>query len=205
MLDTILIATHNQGKLREFQNLLQPMRCLSLNEYQIKSVEESGASFIENAILKARHACAHSQLPALADDSGLVVPSLNGAPGIYSARFAGPDAKDEDNIERLLDQMRHLGPTQRHAYFYCALVFMNHEHDPTPLIASAKLEGSISLSAKGTHGFGYDPIFYLPAKQCTLAELTAEVKNSLSHRALALKSLTINLAEKLNEQASKSI
>lgn len=199
MLNKILIATHNPGKFREFQSLLHPVTCVSLTELDIDSVDENGASFIENAILKARYASAKSQLPALADDSGLVVPALRGAPGIYSARFAGPDAKDQDNIEKLLSQMHEFDSHERHAYFYCALALVTHAKDPTPLIATGKLVGLITHEPKGSHGFGYDPVFYLPSHQCCLAELPSVIKNTLSHRANALKALQINLTEKLNE------
>lgn len=199
MLHTILIATHNPGKLHEFQSLLEPITCLSLAELNIGSVDETGASFIENAILKARMACAQSQLPALADDSGLVVPYLKGAPGIYSARFAGPDANDQDNITELLNQMNQLKGDERYAYFYCALAFVTHANDPTPLIATGKLTGTIAQAPKGSHGFGYDPVFYLPSQQCCLAELPAAVKNTISHRANALKALKTMLTEKLDD------
>lgn len=188
-MESIIIATNNSGKLAEFQSLLSPIRCISQTTYKIIPPAETGLSFIENAIQKARHASKISQQPALADDSGLVVPALSGRPGIHSARFAGPDATDEENIALLLNTMKPLAEQQRHAYFYCALALVQTHDDPTPLIALGKLQGSIIKKPVGSHGFGYDPIFFIQAHQKTLAELPEDIKNTLSHRSMALKSL----------------
>ncbi len=155
----------------------------------IFDAEETGLSFIENAILKARHASSLANKPALADDSGLVVPSLNGEPGIYSARYAGRKANDEDNIQQLLSKMADLSQEQRQAYFFCAIALMQHAKDPTPIIATGIFHGIISVKPSGTNGFGYDPVFYLNEYQCTAAELPAKIKNRISHRAKALNQL----------------
>ena len=187
----LVIATGNAGKMAELQALLSPIVCVSQQELGIKCIEETGLTFIENAILKARHASRLSQKPALADDSGLVVPQLQGQPGIYSARFAGVGATDKENRELLLQKM--LAYTERHAYFYCALALVQHEKDPTPLLATGQLWGTISQKPKGTHGFGYDPLFFLTKQQCTMAELPIEIKNTISHRGLALQQLQQHL------------
>lgn len=185
----LILATGNLGKVAEFQAMLAPIQCLSQKSLGIESVEETGLSFIENAILKARHASRLAQKPALADDSGLVVPALHGEPGIYSARFAGSHATDHDNIKLLLEKMASIPTGQRQAFFYCALALVQHAEDPTPIIATGKLEGLINKEALGANGFGYDPIFYLTEYHCTVAQLEDTVKNSISHRALALKQL----------------
>lgn len=185
----ILLATSNAGKIAELEAILSPIHCIPQASLGIDSVEETGLSFIENAILKARHASHLAKIPALADDSGLVVVALNGEPGIYSARFAGIDATDEANTQRLLSRLAQTPENRRQAYFYCALALVQHEHDPTPLVATGKLIGDISLVPEGQNGFGYDPVFYLKEHGCTLAMLPRAIKNTLSHRALALKSL----------------
>lgn len=185
---TIVLATHNAGKIQELQTLLAPTSCVSQSHFNLASIEETGLSFVENALLKARHASQiQSHQPALADDSGLVVPALNGKPGIYSARYAGPKASDEENIHHLLNQMKQV--KNRQAFFYCVLVLIQHATDPTPVIATGILHGLIAEKPSGTNGFGYDPVFYLPEYQCTLAELSLNKKNQMSHRALALEDL----------------
>lgn len=183
----IVLATSNAGKIAELQALLSPIDCISQHTLGIDSPPETGLSFIENAILKARHASLHSGQPALADDSGLVVPALQGRPGIYSARFAGVDACDKDNIHHLLQSLQQTNDEKRHAFFYCAIAYLTHETDPTPIITTGTLHGIITWEERGENGFGYDPIFYLPSAQCTLAELPIFQKNNISHRAIALK------------------
>lgn len=185
----ILLATSNAGKIEELNAILLPIHCISQNTLNIVSAEETGLSFIENAILKARHASRLANMPALADDSGLVVRALKGEPGIYSARFAGNNATDDDNIDLLLEKLAKVEDEQREAYFYCALALVQHAEDPAPLIATGKLLGSISRERQGAHGFGYDPVFYIPEHHCTAAQLTPELKNTISHRALALNQL----------------
>ncbi|CAM2928001.1 RdgB/HAM1 family non-canonical purine NTP pyrophosphatase [Legionella worsleiensis] len=188
-MNEIILATGNKGKIREFQELLAPIRCIAQSSLGIDGAEETGLSFIENAIIKARHVSSLAKKPALADDSGLVVPSLNGQPGIYSARYAGQEASDQDNIQLLLENMKDLPTAQRHAYFYCAIALVQHATDPTPFIATGILHGSIALAAVGSGGFGYDPVFFIAEHQCTAAELPAQIKNSISHRAKALHHL----------------
>ncbi|HDO7804381.1 TPA: RdgB/HAM1 family non-canonical purine NTP pyrophosphatase [Legionella pneumophila] len=185
----IILATSNPGKIKELEQLLAPTICIPQADLGIFDAEETGLSFIENAILKARHASSLANKPALADDSGLVVPSLNGEPGIYSARYAGRKANDEDNIQQLLSKMADLSQEQRQAYFFCAIALMQHAKDPTPLIATGVFHGVISMKPSGTNGFGYDPVFYLNEYQCTAAELPAKIKNRISHRAKALNQL----------------
>jgi XTP/dITP diphosphohydrolase len=188
---TLLLATSNKGKLKEFQAILdsEEYNLVSLDLINIHLPEETGLTFVENALLKARAACHASGLPSLADDSGLIVPALNGAPGIYSARFAGKEATDEENREKLLREIQSIPVERRQAYFQCVIVFMKNEQDPAPYIAQASWHGIITDIPKGTHGFGYDPMFYLPDLKKTAAELLPEVKNQLSHRALALQKI----------------
>lgn len=183
-----VLATGNAGKLKEFQTLLPGKIILTQNELGIESIEETGLSFIENALLKARHASQASGLPALADDSGLVVPALGGEPGIYSARYAGTGLPASAHYEKLLDRLQQ-AHVSREAYFYCCLVYLSHPLDPCPIIAEGKWLGEIAETAQGETGFGYDPVFYLPELGCTAAQLTAEQKNRLSHRGQALRLL----------------
>lgn len=190
----IILATNNQGKIKELSSMLAPIECIAQKELNISSAEETGATFIENAIIKARHVSEKSTLPALADDSGLVIPELDGQPGIYSARFCGDNASDLDNLNLVLEKIKAKGLKEPKAYFYCAIALMQHPNDPTPIIATGKLIGQICSTPTGTHGFGYDPIFYLPELKTTLAEIDQATKNTISHRAQALN----NLRQKLS-------
>ena len=185
----IILATSNPGKIKELQALLAPIHCIAQSSLGITDAEESGLSFIENAIIKARHASLLAGKPALADDSGLVIPALNGEPGIYSARYAGPQANDQNNISLLLKNMAHLSTEQRQGFFYCAIALVQHAKDPTPIIATGRFDGSITTTPSGDGGFGYDPIFYVVEYQCTAAQLPATIKNTISHRAKALAQL----------------
>jgi len=189
----IVLASGNKGKLREFNALFEPLglQVCPQSEFSIVDVEETGLTFVENAILKARNACKYSGLAAIADDSGLEVDALNGAPGIYSARFAGEDASDKNNIEKLLRELNALPQQDRTARFQCVLVFLSHEKDPTPLICQGIWEGSILTEPAGDNGFGYDPVFYVPTHQCSSAELDATEKNRISHRGQALANLLV--------------
>jgi XTP/dITP diphosphohydrolase len=189
----LILATSNPGKIAELQAMLPAFHCISQQTLGIKDADETGLTFIENALIKARHASFLSKKPALADDSGLVVPALNGEPGIYSARFAGRNATTEENIDLLLNRLDQVPDAQRGAFFYCAIVFVEHAHDPTPLITTGKFSGIISQQRQGSNGFGYDPIFYLPDYQCTLAQLPSTIKNTISHRAIALQKLQKSL------------
>ena len=185
----LILATSNPGKIIELQAILSPIHCISQNTLGIESADETGLSFIENAIIKARHASRVANKPALADDSGLVVAALNGAPGIYSARFAGEGATNNDNINLILEKLLNVDDEHRQAYFYCALALVQHADDPTPIVATGKFAGMISKERHGEHGFGYDPIMYLANYHCTVAQLPATIKNTISHRAIALKQL----------------
>lgn len=197
----IVIASNNTGKLKEFKQLLAnlPYTLLPQSDFGITSVEETGLSFIENAILKARHACRITELPSIADDSGLAVDALRGAPGIYSARYAGEDGNDEANNTLLLENLKNVPETQRGAHFHCALAFMRHPDDPSPIVCQASWFGQISFDEKGGNGFGYDPLFYLPHSGCSSAELSAEQKNKISHRGMAMQKL---LQELLQERST---
>jgi len=166
---------------------------VSQAEYDYAEAIEDGLSFVENAIIKARHACAHTGLAAIADDSGLEVDALQGAPGIYSARYAGEDANDEQNLQKLLQEMKEVPSSQRSARFRCVMVYMRHKLDPSPLIFEGSWEGGIAYHKQGKNGFGYDPVFYVPRFNRCSAELSPEQKNKVSHRAQALNAL----AEKL--------
>lgn len=185
----IILATSNTGKIKELQALLAPIHCIPQHLLGIHDAEETGLSFIENAILKARHASRLTNKPALADDSGLVVAALGGKPGIYSARFAGQQATSQENIVLLLKQMAAIPLGKRQAYFYCAIAIVQHADDPMPVIATGKLAGEITQETVGTEGFGYDPVFYLPDYHCTAAQLPTNIKNKISHRAQALAQL----------------
>ena len=191
MSQTIVLATNNRGKVAELQRLLidTPYRIKAQAEFDIPDAEETGLSFVENAIIKARHASRLSKLPAIADDSGLEVDFLNGAPGIYSARFAGPAASDADNNHKLLNRLQGLPREQRTARFQCLLVYMRHAEDPTPLICQGSWEGEILTEAQGDNGFGYDPLFYIPECGRTSAQLSPEEKSQHSHRAQAMACL----------------
>jgi XTP/dITP diphosphohydrolase len=155
----------------------------------VPTVEETGLSFVENALLKARNAALHTGLPALADDSGLEVDALHGAPGIYSARYAGAQASDDDNNRKLLAELAHVPDPQRGARYQCVVVYLCHDRDPMPVIRQGTWQGVIARDYRGAGGFGYDPLFYLPEYGRTAAELTAEKKNRISHRAQAMRAL----------------
>ena len=184
----VVIASSNKGKLKEFSQLFAStgISLLPQSHFNISSADETGLSFIENAIIKARHASSASALPSIADDSGIVVDALNGAPGIYSARYAGINATDADNIARLLDFMKSVPADQRGASFYCSLVYLRYAEDPMPVICHGQWRGIITETVSGKEGFGYDPVFYIPEKKCTAAELPLPVKNQISHRAQAM-------------------
>ncbi|GEK07829.1 XTP/dITP diphosphatase [Pseudoalteromonas sp. McH1-7] len=189
MANKVVLATGNQGKVNELSAMLSQynIEVLPQSNFDVPEVAETGTTFVENAIIKARHAAKISGLPAIADDSGLEVDALNGAPGVYSARFAGIDASDQHNIDHLLAELGE--QTQRSARFWCVLVYMRHADDPTPIICQASWEGEITQTQQGREGFGYDPIFKVGGLDCTSAELTKEEKNAISHRGQALKQL----------------
>lgn len=192
----IVLASGNAGKLREINQILEGVafQALPQTDFKVSEAEETGLTFVENAILKARHACHYSGLPAIADDSGLEVDALQGAPGIYSARYAGVGATDAENLSKLLKNIENIPELERTARFQCLMVYMRHEHDPTPVICQGTWEGRILHQAVGDNGFGYDPVFFVPTENCSAAQLDAETKNSLSHRGQALAQLVERLA-----------
>jgi XTP/dITP diphosphohydrolase len=193
----IVLASGNPGKAREIAQLLADhhVEVLTQSAFSVPEIEETGLSFVENAILKARNAAAHSGLPAMADDSGLEVDALNGAPGIYSARYAGAGCSDSDNNAKLLQALQDIPEAERTARFQCLLVYLRHAEDPTPLIVQGTWEGRILYQARGEGGFGYDPLFFVPDLGMSSAELPAETKNRLSHRGQALRALLAAFAE----------
>ena len=191
----VVLASANRGKLRELEALLAPchMEVVPQSEFDIPSADETGASFIENAILKARHAARLSGLPAIADDSGLMVDALDGAPGVHSARYAGADADDEANLALLLENMRDVAEARRGARFVCLMVYMQHPLDACPLVGEGVWHGRITRAPRGEGGFGYDPVFFVEERGCTSAELDAADKNRISHRARAMQALVARL------------
>ena len=191
----IIFASSNAGKIHELQSMLNVFEIEVIPQAQIgiDDAEETGLTFIENALLKARHACQQSGKPAIADDSGLVVHALDGAPGIYSARYAGKKSNASDNIEKLLQEMAGIPDDQRQAHFHCTLVYMEHAEDPAPLICEGIWHGTILHAPAGTDGFGYDPVFYDHNEQSSAAELSSARKNAISHRGQALRALIARL------------
>jgi XTP/dITP diphosphohydrolase len=184
----VVLATGNPGKVRELADLLAAfgLDIVAQTELGVESAEETGLTFIENAILKARHAAEITGLPAIADDSGLAVDALGGAPGIYSARYAGVDASDQQNLDKLLVALENVPDGKRQAQFHCVLVYVRHAADPTPLVFHGSWAGEITRAAAGAGGFGYDPIFYVPELGKTAAELSKDEKRAVSHRGKAL-------------------
>ncbi len=194
----IVLATGNQGKVKELASLLAKhnIEIVPQSDFNVSDVAETGTTFVENAIIKARHAAKITGLPAIADDSGLEVDALNGAPGVYSARYAGDigeNPSDDDNTNKLLSALKNIPDEQRSARFHCVLVYMKHENDPTPIICHGVWQGSISREKQGEQGFGYDPVFWQQALQMSSAQLPRDIKNKLSHRGQALAQLVKKL------------
>jgi XTP/dITP diphosphohydrolase len=191
----LVIASGNPGKLRELSALLSPLdyEVHTQSEFHVPDADETGTTFVENAIIKARNAAQHTGLSAIADDSGIEVDALNGAPGVYSARFSAPDPTDEKNNALLVEKLRDVPEEKRTARYWAVLVYMRHAQDPSPIICEGSWEGQIVLEPRGEGGFGYDPYFYVPTHGCTSAELTAEEKNAISHRGQALRKLVERL------------
>lgn len=187
-----VVATGNAGKLAEIQALLEGsgLTLIAQSALGVGPAEETAPTFIENALLKARHASSMAGLPAIADDSGLAVDALDGAPGVRSARFAGAGADSEANVALLLERLDGVPPERRTARFHCVVVAMRAADDPAPLIAAGEWSGRIATAPAGTAGFGYDPVFFDPARGCTAAELPAEIKNAVSHRGAAMRALS---------------
>jgi XTP/dITP diphosphohydrolase len=194
-----VIASSNPGKLAELKTLIRDaglhFELIGQTELGIEPADEAGLTFVENALTKARHAARQSGLPAIADDSGLAVAALGGAPGVWSARFAGPGADDAANVAKLLEALDRV-EADRRACFYCAIVALEHPEDPAPLISTGCWNGTIAREPAGRAGFGYDPVFFDPRLGCTASELAPEVKNRVSHRGQALRTLAIGLVAK---------
>jgi XTP/dITP diphosphohydrolase len=187
----IVLASNNPGKVREISQLLAPLKLdvVAQAELGVAEIEETGLTFVENAILKARNTASHTGLAAIADDSGLEVDALDGAPGIHSARYAGVDGNGQANITRLLRELADVPEAQRTARFQCLMVYLRHAVDPTPIICQGTWEGRVLFAPRGERGFGYDPVFFVPTHNCSAAELSPDIKNQLSHRGQALRKL----------------
>jgi XTP/dITP diphosphohydrolase len=197
----IVLASSNQGKLREIQAIFQdqPYELAPQLEWNVSDADETGLTFVENALIKARHAAEQTGLMALADDSGIEVDYLQGAPGIYSARYAGQPCDNQANNDKLLAALKGVPKERRSARFQCVIVLMRHAKDPTPLICSGTWEGMIVEQQTGANGFGYDPLFFVPTHGCTSAQLSPDIKNSLSHRGQALRELAQKFPSYLNQ------
>jgi XTP/dITP diphosphohydrolase len=192
----VIFASGNAGKVTEMQQLLMPVNIelKSLKDFGLGGAEETATTFVENALIKCRAAAQKTKLPAIADDSGLVVPALDGAPGVYSARYAGANASDAENNKKLLAQMAQFD--DRGAAFFCCMTYMQSTTDPTPIIAFGQWHGEILRQPRGAGGFGYDPLFYVPEHGATAAELPANIKNRLSHRGMACRALLSQLQDR---------
>lgn len=187
----VVLASRNEGKLAEMQALLAPLswKLKPISDFTDEPADEPAQSFIENAILKARHACLVSGLPAIADDSGIEVDALSGEPGVHSARYSGDKATDSSNNQKLLQALKGINDPMRGARYICVMVYLRNADDPTPIISQAMWRGTILSNPRGTHGFGYDPLFYVAEHKCSAAELDPAIKNKISHRAKAIKHL----------------
>ena len=187
----VVLASSNPGKLAELNALLRPagLRVVAQDAFGVEPPEETGLTFVENALIKARAACAVTGMPAIADDSGVVVDALDGAPGVRSARYAGDGASDADNVARLLESLADVGPPARGAAFVCAIVYLRHARDPCPIVCEGVWKGRILDAPRGAGGFGYDPVFFVETLGRTAAELSRAEKNAVSHRAQALGQL----------------
>ncbi len=195
----IILASNNLGKTKEINALLDDsvFNVVSQSEFNVEEAEETGLTFIENALIKARNAATYTEHPVIADDSGIEVPALNGRPGIYSARYAGVGASDEENLNKLIEDIKPLSEADRMARFVCVMVYLKHAEDPTPIITHGIWNGVVLTEPRGENGFGYDPMFYVPTHDCVSAELSPEIKNQLSHRGQALKQLVNKINDSL--------
>ncbi len=190
-MNKIVLASGNAGKVREINKLFagSGIEIIPQSEFNVPDVAETGTTFVENAIIKARHAAEYTGLPAISDDSGIEVDALNSRPGVYSARYAGEGCNDLDNNNKMLEELKGVPEAERTARYQCLIVFMRSHTDPVPLITQASWEGRILEAPQGDGGFGYDPIFYVPTHNCSGGELPLDIKNTLSHRAIALKAM----------------
>jgi XTP/dITP diphosphohydrolase len=202
----IVLASTNRAKVSELRGFVASLPCEVLSQFETKAptVEETGLTFVENAILKARNAAMHCDLSAIADDSGLEVDALGGAPGVFSARYAGECASDAANNAKLLAALQGIPEVRRGARFRCVVVYLRHAHDSMPLICTGTWEGRILTAPRGNHGFGYDPLFYVPTHRCASAEIPPQVKNRISHRSQALRRLVRLLKRTLDLQPSRA-
>lgn len=196
----VVLASNNKGKVREINAVLEELsiKVTPQSEFNVEEAEETGLSFVENALIKARNAAEHTNHPTIADDSGIEVPALDGRPGIYSARYAGIDASDEENLNKLINDIKDLSEEDRMAQFVCVMVYMRHANDPIPVISQGIWKGTLLTEPRGKNGFGYDPIFFVHTHGCCSAELSPEVKNQLSHRGQALRQLVKLMSEETN-------
>lgn len=196
----IVIASDNKYKAQELKDILEAGKISTIlqSELKVTSVPETGLSFVENAIIKARNCCEQTNMSAVADDSGLEVEALSNRPGIYSARFAGESASDADNVKKLLLELKDVPKEKRTARFQCVMVFLRNAEDPSPIICQGTWQGGIAFEPAGKKRFGYDPVFWVSEHNCTAAKLLPEVKNKISHRAIAVQKLVIALKEELN-------
>ncbi len=190
-IEKIVLASGNAGKVREINKLFAGtgIEIVPQSEFDVPEVPETGTTFVENAIIKARHAAELTGLPAISDDSGIEVDALDSRPGVYSARYAGENANDTDNNNKMLEELKGVPEAERTARYQCLIVFMRSHTDPVPIITQASWEGRILEAPDGDGGFGYDPIFYIPSQNCSGGQLPLDIKNTMSHRALALKAM----------------
>jgi XTP/dITP diphosphohydrolase len=197
MTQKIVLASGNKGKLREFQELLanRGYEVLPQSDFAVTEAEETGTTFVENAIIKARHACRATGLPAIADDSGIEVDALNGRPGVYSARYSGANANDISNNAKLLQELNGVPEAQRSARYHAVLAYMRHADDPIPILCHGVWEGVILTEPRGEGGFGYDPLFFVPSHNCASAELDKAEKNRISHRGKAMQELLQKISQ----------
>ncbi len=197
MTKKIVLASGNAGKLREFQQLLSGcgFDVVPQSDFNLSNADETGTTFVENAIIKARHACRQTGLPAIADDSGIEVDALNGRPGVYSARYAGENANDESNNQKLLQELTGVPTEKRTARYHAVLAYMRHADDPTPILCHGTWEGIMLTEPRGAGGFGYDPLFFVPTHNCASAELDKAEKNRISHRGKAMQELLQKMAQ----------
>ena len=201
----IVLASGNPGKIREIQAILKDHIIIAQSQFNVPEAEETGSTFVENAIIKARNATEHCKTPAIADDSGIVVDALDGAPGVISARYAGVGASDLENLEKLIYDLQNVPYQLKTARFICVMVFLQHTNDPFPIIAQGVWEGLILSTPVGENGFGYDPIFWVPEHNCASAQLSPEVKNNISHRGKALQQLTALMENRFCSKRSSTL
>ena len=189
----LIIASSNKGKIREFQKILPNFECIPQSDFNVSDIDETGKNFKENAVLKAKNAFVKTNLPSIGDDSGLIVPEINGEPGLYSARYAGKNATDADNRKKLISELKKRKLESTYAYFFCCIVAVGINDKEDLIICDGKVDGEVKIFERGDKGFGYDPMFYPKGYNESFAELNSLIKNKISHRGIALRNLTIKL------------